>query len=285
VSRRGLRPAIIAVVMVVAVAGGIVALYRHFRPYFQGTGCEARSTAGFMPLDSEQAANAATIAVVALRRRLPERATVVAYATALQESHMRNLESGDRDSVGLFQQRPSQGWGTARRLRDPAYATGRFFDALVKVKGYRHIAVHVAAQRVQHSADGSAYEQHEWDARVLAAAYTGRVPGAVRCWYPPDKRQAAPDPKRALEHLRTTLSLLSGSEPETREDLQPSEPPTGIAVPDSRSGWTMAAWMVANARRYGLAEVRYSGRHWRASSGHDGWTTDRKAPADRILVT
>jgi hypothetical protein len=277
VSRRGLRPVIIAVVMVVAVAGGVVALYRHFRPYFQGTGCEARTATGFMPLDAEQAANAATIAVVALRRRLPERAAIIAYATALQESHMRNLESGDRDSVGLFQQRPSQGWGTARRLRDPAYATGRFFDALVKVKGYRHIAVHVAAQRVQHSADGTAYEQHELDARVLAAAYTGRVPGAVRCWYPPDKRQAAPDPERALDHLRTALSLLSGS--------GAVEPRKEIAVPDTRSGWTMAAWMVANARRYGLAEVRYAGRRWRASSGHDGWTVDHKAPTDRILVT
>jgi hypothetical protein len=277
VSRRGLRPVIIAVVMVVAVTGGVVALYRHFRPYFQGTGCEARTTAGFMPLDAEQAANAATIAVVALRRRLPERATIIAYATALQESHMRNLETGDRDSVGLFQQRPSQGWGSARRLRDPAYATGRFFDALVKVKGYRHIAVHVAAQRVQHSADGTAYGQHEFDAKVLAAAYTGRVPGAVRCWYPPDKRQAAPAPERALDHLRTALSLLSGS--------GAVEPRKEIAVSDTRSGWTMAAWMVANARRYGIAEVRYAGRHWRASSGHDGWTTDHKAPADRILVT
>lgn len=273
---RGLRPLIIAVVMVVAVAGGVVALYRHFRPYFQGTGCEARSTAGVMPLDPEQAANAATIAVVALRRRLPERAAIIAYAAAMQESHMRNLESGDRDSVGLFQQRPSQGWGSARRLQDPAYATGRFFDALVKVKGYRHIAVHVAAQKVQHSADGTAYEQHEWDARVLAAAYTGRVPGAVRCWYPPDKRQGASDPERALDHLRTALSLLSGSDA--------VKPHREIAVPNAHSGWTMAAWMVANARRYGLAEVRYAGMHWRSSSGHDGWTTDHKAPTDRILV-
>jgi hypothetical protein len=269
---RTVRPAVIALVTMLVIAGGAVALFVHFRPYFQGTGCEARTTAGAMPLDLEQATNAATIAVVALRRRLPERATVIAYATAMQESHMRNLQSGDLDSVGLFQQRPSQGWGTARRLRDPVYATGRFFDALIKVRNYRHVPVHVAAQKVQHSADGTAYAQHEQDARVLAAAYTGRVPGAVRCWYPPEERQGGPEPKRALGHLRAALSLLNGADAD-------------IAVPNTRSGWTMAAWMVANARRYGLGEIRYAGRHWRASSGHDGWTTDQKAPEDRILIT
>jgi hypothetical protein len=278
---RRLRPAMIAVFMVLVIACGVVALYVHFRPYFQGTGCEARTKAGVMPLDPEQATNAATIAVVALRRRLPERAAVIAYATAMQESHLRNLQSGDRDSVGLFQQRPSQGWGAARRLRDPVYATGRFFDALVKVKNYRRVPVHVAAQKVQRSADGTAYAQHEWDARVLAAAYTGRVPGAVRCWYPPNKRQGSPEPKRALGHLREALSLLTGP----AADLPSPEARTDITVPNARSGWTMAVWMVANARRYGLGEVRYAGRHWRASSGQDGWTTDRKAPVDRILIT
>lgn len=281
-SARRMRPVIVAAVAMLAIAGGVVALYHHFRPYLQGTGCEARSTSGNMPLDTEQATNAATIAVVALRRRLPERAVVIAYATALQESHLRNLESGDRDSVGMFQQRPSHGWGSARRLQDPAYATGRFFDALVKVKGYRHVPVHVAAQSVQHSADGTAYEQHEWDARVLAAAYTGRVPGAVRCWFPPDKRQPAPGPRRAVDHLRTALSLLSAAEAGPRQRTERS---TNIAVPNARSGWTMASWMVANARRYGLAEVRYAGRRWRASSGHDGWIADHEAPTDRILIT
>lgn len=261
-------------VVVLAIAGGAVALYEHYRPYLLGTGCEARTSSGVLPLDQEQAANAATIAVVAMRRGLPERAAVIAYATAMQESHMRNLPGGDRDSVGMFQQRPSQGWGSAQRLHDPVYATSRFFDALVKVHGYRRLPVHVAAQKVQHSADGSAYEQHEWDARVLAAAYTGRVPGAVRCWYPPDERRSRPDPEQALGGLRAALRMLAGS-----------DAASAITVSSSRSGWTMAAWMVAYARHYQLAEVRFAGKHWRADAGHDGWTTDEKAPADRILIT
>ena len=84
----------------------------------------------------------------------------MAYATALQESKLENLDYGDRDSVGIFQQRPSQGWGTAAEIEDPAYAAGAFFDALVKIPDYAKLPVDVAAQDVQQSADGAAYEQY-----------------------------------------------------------------------------------------------------------------------------
>lgn len=262
--------AVVATVTVLIVAGGAVALYVHFRPYLHGTNCEAQSGSDVMPLDLDQAANAATIAAVAVRRRLPEQAAVIAYATALQESHLRNLESGDRDSVGLFQQRPSQGWGSARRLQDPAYAANRFFSALVKVKDYTGMPVHEAAQRVQRSADGRAYAQHEENARVLAAAYTGRFPGAVRCWYPPNKRKKESRARQAMDELRATMRT-SGSG-------------TTITVPSTRAGWTMAVWMVAHAQPYGLREVRYAGRHWRVGDGHDGWTPDRRAPAGQVLI-
>ncbi len=259
-----------AMVTLLVIAGSTVALYIHFRPYLHGTNCEARDGSQVMPLDLDQAANAATIAAVALHRRLPEQATVIAYATALQESHLRNLQSGDRDSVGLFQQRPSQGWGTAQQLRDPAYASGKFFSALVKVKDYTGMSVHEAAQKVQRSADGTAYARHEADARVLAAAYTGRLPGAVRCWYPPNKRKKHSDAARALADLRAELKRPGTG--------------NGISAPNTRAGWTMAVWMVAHAQTYGLREVRYAGRHWRASDGHAGWTRDKNAPANQVLV-
>jgi hypothetical protein len=257
------------VITTLLIAGGGYALYRHFRPYLHGTNCEARAGDAVMPLDLDQAANASTIAAVALRRKLPEQATVIAYATALQESHLRNLESGDRDSVGLFQQRPSQGWGTAEKLKDPVYATGRFFNALVKVKDYTGIPVHVAAQRVQHSADGSAYAQHEEDARTIASAFTGRSPGAVRCWYPPNKRKKQSDTKGALAALRATLKHTDDGD---------------LTAPNPHAGWTMAGWMVAHAQEYGLREVRYAGLRWRSSEGHSGWTKDKKAPGDHIEI-
>jgi hypothetical protein len=264
-----MRLGVVAVVTMLIIAGGGVALYFHFRPYLHGTSCEARAGGDVMPLDLGQAANASTIATVALHRKLPERAAIIAYATALQESHLRNLESGDRDSVGLFQQRPSQGWGSANRLMDPVYSTGRFFGALVKVKDYTGLPVHEAAQRVQRSADGSAYAEHEQDARTLAEAFTGRVPASVRCWYPPNKRKKHSDTKAALAELRTTLKRTDDGD---------------LTVPSTRSGWTMATWLVAHAQPYGLREVRYAGRHWRVSDGHSGWTKDKKATEDHITV-
>lgn len=264
-----LRLAVVALVTVLVMTGGGVALYLHFRPYLHGTSCEARSGTGVMPLDLDQAADASTIAAVALRRKLPERATVIAYATALQESHLRNLESGDRDSVGLFQQRPSMGWGSADRLKDPVYATGRFFNALVKVKDYTGLSVHEAAQRVQHSADGSAYAQHEQDARTLADAFTGHSPASVRCWYPPNKRKKHADTQAALAELRTTLKRSDDGD---------------LTVPNTRAGWTMASWLVTHAQMYGLREVRYAGRHWRAGDGHTGWVKDKSASESRITI-
>jgi hypothetical protein len=251
------------------IAGGGLALYLHFRPYLHGTGCEARAGGDVMPLDLGQAANASTIAAVALRRKLPERAAIIAYATALQESHLRNLESGDRDSVGLFQQRPSQGWGSADRLKDPVYSTGRFFGALVKVKDYTGLPVQEAAQKVQRSADGSAYAQHEQDAKTLAEAFTGHAPASVRCWYPPNKRKRHADTRTALADLHTTLKRTDDGD---------------LTVPNTRAGWTIASWMIAHAQTYGLREVRYAGRHWRAGDGHRGWAKDKKAPEDHVVI-
>ena len=86
-----------------------------------------------LTLTAEQVTNAATIAQVARDRGLPDRAIVIALATAQQESRLRNLDYGDRDSLGLFQQRPSQGWGTEAQVQDPVYAAGKFYDGLVKV--------------------------------------------------------------------------------------------------------------------------------------------------------
>ena len=107
----------------------------------------------------EQVANAAIIAQVGRDRGLPERAVVIALATAQQESRLRNLDYGDRDSLGLFQQRPSQGWGTEAQVQDPAYAAGKFYDWLVTVPGWETGRLTDVAQAVQRSAFPEAYEQ------------------------------------------------------------------------------------------------------------------------------
>ena len=136
-------------------------------------------------LDPGQAAVAATIAGVAARHKLPKQAVIIAYATALQESKMQNLDYGDLDSVGVFQQRPSQGWGPAADLENPVYATTKFFAALVRVNRYTRMPVDQAAQDVQHSGDGSAYGQWAAVATQLAGYFTGTSPHGVSCWFVP----------------------------------------------------------------------------------------------------
>lgn len=129
----------------------------------------------------EQAANAATISAVGTSRDLPERAVTIALATALQESALHNISHGDRDSLGLFQQRPSQGWGTEEQIQDPVYAAGEFYDHLIKVDEYEDLPLTVAAQRVQRSGYPDAYAKHEPDATLLAAALTGRAAATLTC--------------------------------------------------------------------------------------------------------
>lgn len=111
-------------------------------------------------LDGEQMGNAATVTAVGKDMGMPDRAVVVALATAMQESGLRNLDHGDRDSLGLFQQRPSQGWGTEQQVSDPRYAAEQFYAALSRVDGWERMRVTEAAQAVQISAYPEAYQQH-----------------------------------------------------------------------------------------------------------------------------
>ena len=123
--------------------------------------------------DSEQVGHAATIIAAGTRLGVPPRGWVIALATAIQESELRNPPGGPDDSIGLFQQRPSQGWGTPAQLADPSYAAGKFFEALLKVPGWQSMAVTDAAQAVQRSAFPDAYAKWEADAAALAFALTG----------------------------------------------------------------------------------------------------------------
>ncbi len=126
--------------------------------------CPATPSASAKPptggWSAEQVANARLIVTIGSERGVPDQGQVIAVATALQESRLRNLRGGDRDSIGLFQQRPSQGWGTPKQLSDPAYQTGKFYDKLLTVKGWRQMRLTEAAQAVQISAYPEAYAKH-----------------------------------------------------------------------------------------------------------------------------
>jgi hypothetical protein len=126
----------------------------------------------------EQLKNATIIADVARERGLPDRAIVIALATAQQESRLRNLDYGDRDSLGLFQQRPSSGWGTPAQVQDPEYAAGKFYDHLVQVPNWATGDLTTVADAVQRSAFPLAYRQWEGMATDITASLNA---GSLTC--------------------------------------------------------------------------------------------------------
>jgi hypothetical protein len=136
-------------------------------------------TYGGVQLNAAQASTAAQIYNIAKSRGLSNQAASIAIATAMQESTLRNINFGDRDSVGVFQQRPSQGWGSPAQLTDVTYATNAFFDALVKVPNYQTLSLTQAAQAVQRSAFPNAYARWEALARATVASLSGASPGAA----------------------------------------------------------------------------------------------------------
>ncbi|HEY0716281.1 MAG TPA: hypothetical protein VGD68_01590 [Streptosporangiaceae bacterium] len=245
--------------------------YQHVTTILISPGCQAGSGQNAVALDPEQASIAATIAGVAARQQLPARAVTVAYATAMQESKLHNLDYGDRDSIGIFQQRPSQGWGTTAELQDPVYATSAFFHALTRIPDWATIPVDQAAQDVQHSADGSAYSQYDLMATAMTSAFTGQWARPVYCW-----AAAGPAPAKNLAGAESALRAAFGPPGE-------AHPVTGIAMSgpagspavtvrvQPQQAWAVASWLVTHAQAYGVSDVRYSGYQWTASDGSQGW--------------
>jgi hypothetical protein len=239
-------------------------------------GCQAGTGGAAIPLGTGQAGIAATIAGIAARHRLPQRAVTIALAAALQESQLQNLDYGDRDSVGVFQQRPSQGWGTTAEIEDPVYATTRFFAALVKVPGYTKMPVGQAAQDVQHSADGSAYEQWAGIATQLTGYFTGTWPAGVSCWYTPAGQGVQADLAGALKQLTQTFGpegkdAVLVRMTTDRSAKKKKERTTAVVHVQRDGAWTVAAWLVAHAQQYGISQIRYAGYVWNAANGSMGW--------------
>jgi hypothetical protein len=212
--------------------------------------CVATANNKSAVVDLEQAHFASIIAGVSVRRGLPPRAASIALATAYQETGIRNLNYGDRDSVGLFQQRPSQGWGTKRQLMDPYYATGKFYDALVKIKNWENADINEVAQKVQLSAHPEAYRDHEADARVLASALTGQSRAGLSCL---DRTGTAGDANELRSSLQRTFGKL--------DDSADGSVVT-IRAGGERRAWTYAHFAVANAGLYGVTTVKIGDRSW-----------------------
>ncbi|MCZ7416709.1 MULTISPECIES: heavy metal transporter [unclassified Streptomyces] len=237
-------------------------------------------------LDPEMARNAATISAVATARGLPERAVTIGLATAMQESGLRNIDYGDRDSVGLFQQRPSQGWGDAEQIMDPVYAAGKFYDHLVEVPGYTELPLTVAAQRVQRSAYPDAYAKHEPRAGRLTEALTGKRAAALYC------TGIAATKAGDAGAMRSRLLKEFGPDVAVPADTGGGRSaPAGqvvLQVPEgSRRGWELAHWALANAAELGVERVAHGGRVWDVSASGEGWRSSDASGVhtDEVRIT
>jgi hypothetical protein len=219
--------------------------------------CSATIGAATYRLDLAQASNATTIAAVAKRDGFPDHAVTVALAVALQESDLRNLAGGDRDSLGLFQQRPSQGWGTRAEILTPRYAAGVFYQHLARIPDWQNLPVTDAAQRVQHSAAPAAYAQWEPEARVLAEAITGETPAAFAC---------------RLGTTSLTATDVAAMSSSARLELGIGDLSTELVPP---RGWVVASWLIGHAEEFHVASLSYNGWRWTATGG--SWTAH--APA------
>ena len=270
----------LAVAFVLLIAAGVGAFWwlrsRNLTEPIPGEQrCVATASNKSTVVDLEQAHFASIIAGVSVRRGLPPRAASIALATAFQESGIRNLDYGDRDSVGLFQQRPSQGWGTKQQLVDPHYATGKFYDALVKIKNWETADINDVAQEVQLSGHPEAYRDHEADARILASALTGQSPAGLSCL---DRSGTSGDAKELRSSLQRTFGELDDS---TDGSV------VTIRARSDRRAWVYAHFAVANAQSYGVITVKIGDRLWQTQDLNlpDWQETSPKLKNGRVEIT
>jgi hypothetical protein len=268
VVQRAHRAGVALLVIALAVAGlavGARALWHAAQSAVRADGCDF----GTYNLDLGQARIAATVVGVVLRRKLPERAAVLTLGAALQESKLRNLPpgAGDRDSVGILQQRPSQGWGTAAEISNVQYATGKFLDAVVRVPHWETDSLAAVVQAVQFSADGTAYARHEAEAQQIADALTGVTAMGVSCSF--GKPSVVASPQAVAGAVSTEL---------------PVSPPraAGKVVTVPGAGWATAAWFICNADRLGIDTVRYAGNSWTRTKS---WRPDSSADDTAVTAT
>ncbi len=268
--------------VVLAVVVGIgVALWRGSGPLPDPEGCTAKLAGRQVDLTTEQGEYATLIAAIGVSRGLPARAVSIALATAYQESKIRNLTHGDRDSLGLFQQRPSQGWGTEAEVRDPYHATNAFFDALAKIPNYKDMRITEAAQKVQRSGYPEAYEEHAPDARTLASILTGYSPGGRFTCVVHESSQRG-SAKKLMRQVELAYGNLDIARTGSRQDVAvaPGDGEDGL-----RLGWSVAQFVVAHGVRLRPERVSFAGKEWNSARGSErGWVPIDEQQATEVRI-
>jgi hypothetical protein len=268
---------LVAVLAIAVAAGGIAAWYTYHREPLPTTErCTATLGSSVASIDLEQAENAGLIAGMSIKRGLAPRAASIALATAYQESKIRNLDYGHADSIGLFQQRPSKGWGSVEEIMDPWYSTGKFYTEMVKVKDWENKDINDVAQAVQRSAYPEAYRQHEENARALASTLTGETPAGFTCAFTHTEKA----------HPKLTTTFLTKTYGKKVITITQLENGLEITAKDSRIAWSVAQVAVSNAKRYGIDLIQVEGMQWKPSPWTLAeWEPDEDAPAKKVIIT
>ncbi|OIV38088.1 hypothetical protein BIV57_07705, partial [Mangrovactinospora gilvigrisea] len=180
-----------------------------------------------------QIPNAKIVVATGIAMNVPARGQVIALATALQESGLRNLSYGDRDSLGLFQQRPSQGWGSAAQITDPVHASTAFYTHLLHLSGWQQMTVDQAAQHVQQSATPGAYAHWEPLATALQTALATHLNGTTT---------PTPTPGTAEPVTDVSCTSTNAAAP------PPGTVPAGYRIPAGAPAAVRAALQAAMAR-------------------------------------
>ncbi|WP_370337848.1 hypothetical protein [Catenulispora sp. MAP5-51] len=265
------------VMLLGALGAGGFFVYHAFNGGVSAENCTAVGADGqSSTIANERMGNAATIAAVARAKNLPERATIIALATAEQESKIQNLQGGDRDSLGLFQQRPSQGWGSQEQIMDPVYSTGKFFYALLNVNNWETIDVGKAAQAVQRSADSSGESYGQWEemATILATTLDAKSGTSLTCTYDDPKLAVEAPGSSGLTPRASTLGQAlvkqfsangAGAAP------QYSHSSDGLTLRITSNNLfnpqVLAAWAVASSKTLDVDRVQYANQVWTRASG------------------
>jgi len=283
--RRGRLSRLVALLLVAgAVAAAFVygptLLDRYGDRLFSNSRCTVNVDGVASTLTAEQSNNAALIAAAAIRKGLPAHAVTVAIAAAFQESDLRNIDYGDRDSLGLFQQRPSQGWGTADQILDPYYAAGQFYDHLVLIDGWEDMSVTDAAQAVQRSGHPLGYADHEADARAWARVLTGEVsPRSLSCSLPGGPPDALAETAFA-SRLDGDFGSAASATVEPRDDGSRAVRVTASSEQAARAA---AAWSIAVASRWSVVDVTTCDGRWSRENGAWEDAADTSA-CDAVIV-
>ena len=272
--RRWVAPVGILVVLAI-IAGSLVAVWNKLQSELFSPSCTATASGSSVTFSPEQVANAALIAAISDQRGLPPRAASIAIATAIQESKLRNLNYGDRDSVGLFQQRPSvKVWGTKEQILDPVHSTNAFYDALVKIDGYESMAITEVAQLVQKSGYPDAYADHEQEGRILASTLRGQSPAGFVCQLrPADGASPAATVAADLKNQLGVTATVEGA------NLK-------IDAPSDQLAWAAGQWAVARAEAYGVNRVQVGDRAWSRGTGRsaESWSTGESGPTPTTVT-